>query len=116
MADEKEPMAPGRKLLLIGAVLVAALGCGYLFSFVMMKKELAAPVYTHAMHMEEIRRSRDTERKLALKTFLGGAMVVCAAAMAVVVVRSQRNTVIDDLHGSARWAKLAEIRKSKAPG
>ena len=113
MADEKEPMAPGRKLLLVVAVFMAALGCGYLFSFVMMKKELAAPVYTHAMHMEEIRRSRDTERKLALKTFLGGAMVVCAAAMAVVVVRSQRNTVIDDLHGSARWAKLAEIRKSK---
>jgi len=113
MSVEKEPMAPGKKLVLVCVVLIAALGGGYGFSFVMMKKELGAPVYTPKMHIEEMRRSRDTEEKVALKTFMGGAFGICALAMVVVVVRSQKSPAIDDLHGSARWAKLDEIRKSK---
>ena len=57
--------------------------------------------------------SRDTEDKVALKTFMASGMGICVLAMLVVVAQSNSNQVIKDLHGSSRWAKFEEVKKAK---
>jgi type IV secretion system protein VirD4 len=112
MAD-KEAMSAPKKLLLILLTLVVALGVGYFASFTVMKNDKGLKEYTHSTHLEVMRESNQTVEKLGLKIFMSSAMGVCAAAMCIIVLYSTQSQVIKDLHGSASWAKLEDIKKAQ---
>jgi len=110
MSDKK--VTPQKKLGYIFLVLIVALSVAYLSSYFTMKKKIGLAEYPHKIHLQVLKNSKHTEEKLASRAFAygGGGVIICS--MFIVLAASSKPKVIEDLHGSARWAKKSDFEDS----
>jgi len=105
-------MTSGQKAGILIAVLVVAFVAAWFGSWKAIKNRRNLETYTMQEHLETLRASRQTKEKFAIKMFFTSGMGVMIIPMIIVIAKASAANTIKDLHGSARWAKLDDIKKT----
>lgn len=103
-------MPPGKKLLIALALGTSGVAAGWCLSYFVMAREYGD--YSVSLHLEVLGDSSQSIEKTALKMFASGFLLVLVLGLLVMVTVSTQGQVIKDLHGSARWAKLADLKNA----
>lgn len=112
MAGNDNQMTPAKKLVIVAIVGVTAFAAAWFGSYYAVKSRRNLETYTMQEHLVTLQTSKQTKEKFALKIFMSSGMGVMVLPMLMAVAKAASGNTIKDLHGSARWAKFDDIKKT----